>query len=107
MHVEKNIFDNVFNTIMNIKGKIKDNENAHLDLAILCKHPELELKYINDKLSKPKAAYVLGDGQIKEVCMWLKQLKFSNDYMSNIAHYVKTSEEKIYGMKSYDCHVFM
>ena len=78
MHVEKNVFDNVFNTIMNIKGKTKDNGNARLELALLCKCPKLELKYINGKPSKPKAAYVLGDGQIKEVCMWLKQLKFSD-----------------------------
>ena len=69
MHVEKNVFNNVFNTIMNIKGKTKDNENARLDLAMLCKHPELELKYINDKPSKLKAAYVLRDKKIKEVCM--------------------------------------
>ena len=69
MHVEKNAFDNVFNTIMNIKGKTKDHDNACLDLAILCKRPKLELKYINGKPSKPKAAYVLRDGQIKEVCM--------------------------------------
>ena len=46
---------------MNIKGKTKDNGNARLDLAILCKCHELEVQYINDKPSKPKVAYVLGD----------------------------------------------
>ena len=92
---------------MNIKSKTKDNENARLDLAILCKRLELELKYINGKPSKPKVAYVLGDGQIKEVCMWLKQLKFSDGYVSNITRCVKTSEGKIFKMKSHDCYVFM
>ena len=79
---------------MNIKGKTKDNENAHLDLAMLCKRPKLELKYINGKPSKSKAVYVFEDGQIKEVCIWLKQLKFSDDYVSNIARCVKTSRKK-------------
>ncbi|KAL0405750.1 UNVERIFIED_CONTAM: hypothetical protein Slati_3888900 [Sesamum latifolium] len=32
MHIEKNIFDNIFNTIMNIKKKTKDNLNACRDL---------------------------------------------------------------------------
>ena len=27
--------------------------------------------------------------------------------VSNIAHCVNVNEEKIYGMKSHDCHVFM
>ncbi|CAK8565438.1 unnamed protein product [Lathyrus sativus] len=36
MHIEKNFFDNVFNTVMNIKNKTKDNEKARMDLAIIC-----------------------------------------------------------------------
>ncbi|KAL0316933.1 UNVERIFIED_CONTAM: hypothetical protein Scaly_2869300 [Sesamum calycinum] len=43
MHIEKNVFDNIFNTVMDIKEKIKDNMNAHRDLKIICNRPELEL----------------------------------------------------------------
>ncbi|KAG8366059.1 hypothetical protein BUALT_Bualt17G0036600 [Buddleja alternifolia] len=32
MHIEKNMFDNVFNTVMDVKGKTKDNVKARLDL---------------------------------------------------------------------------
>ena len=71
MHVEKNVFDNVFNIIMNIKSKIKDNENARLDLAILCKRPELERKYINGKSSKQKQlTYLEIDKLKKSACSW-------------------------------------
>jgi len=28
MHIEKNFFDNVFNIVMVVKGKTRDNENA-------------------------------------------------------------------------------
>ena len=31
MHVEKNVFDNIFNTMMDIKAKTKDTANARQD----------------------------------------------------------------------------
>ncbi|KAL0310350.1 UNVERIFIED_CONTAM: hypothetical protein Scaly_2937100 [Sesamum calycinum] len=42
MHIAENVFDNIFNTVMDIKGKRKDNMNAHKNLKIICNHPELE-----------------------------------------------------------------
>jgi hypothetical protein len=32
MHNEKNVFDNVFNTVIDVKGKTKDNLQARRDL---------------------------------------------------------------------------
>ena len=32
MHVEKNVWDNLIGTLLNINGKTKDGLNAHLDL---------------------------------------------------------------------------
>ncbi|XP_073151945.1 uncharacterized protein [Henckelia pumila] len=32
MHVEKNVFDNVFNTVMNVPGRTKDNAKSRADL---------------------------------------------------------------------------
>ncbi|KAK4389817.1 hypothetical protein Sango_2318700 [Sesamum angolense] len=43
MHIEKNVFDNIFNTEIDIKGKTKDNLNARKDLKIICNRLELEL----------------------------------------------------------------
>jgi len=43
MHVEiKNVFDNVFNTVMDIKGKTKDNANARIDMKKICKRPTID-----------------------------------------------------------------
>ena len=42
MHIEKNVFENVFNTIMQVEGKTKDNEKAREDLKVLCRRLELE-----------------------------------------------------------------
>ena len=44
---------------------------------------------------------------MKEVCRWIKQLRFPDGYVSNITRCVNIEEGKIYGMKSHDCHVFM
>ena len=43
MHIEKNIFDNLFNTITDLKGKSKDNMKARMDLKEYCRRKDLEL----------------------------------------------------------------
>ncbi|KAF5471704.1 hypothetical protein F2P56_008477 [Juglans regia] len=45
MHIEKNIFDNILWTLMNVPGKTKDNINSRRDLEILGYRKELHLKY--------------------------------------------------------------
>ncbi|KAL0427912.1 UNVERIFIED_CONTAM: hypothetical protein Slati_2966000 [Sesamum latifolium] len=43
MHIEKNVFDNILNTVTDIKGKTKDNMNARKDLKTIYNRPELEV----------------------------------------------------------------
>ncbi|KAK4385676.1 hypothetical protein Sango_2691600 [Sesamum angolense] len=62
MHIEKNVFDNIFNTVMDIKGKTKDNMNAHRDLKIICNHPELELDERRPNVM-PKVVYTVRNEQ--------------------------------------------
>ncbi|PKA55524.1 hypothetical protein AXF42_Ash006726 [Apostasia shenzhenica] len=107
MYVEKNIFDNIFNTIMDVKGKTKDNAKARADLPLYCKRFDLELTEINGKVFKPPATYALSKEKLKIVCEWIKKLKFPDGYVSYIARCVYLQDQCIYGMKSHDCHVFM
>ncbi|KAL8099853.1 hypothetical protein AgCh_032200 [Apium graveolens] len=59
MHVEKNVFDNVFNTVMNVTGKTKDIDKACLDLKDICRRPALELRQSsNGKTVKPHARWM-------------------------------------------------
>ena len=68
MHIEKNLFDNIFNNAMNVSGKTKDNDKARMDLAFYCRRKYLELKSgANGKLLKPKANYTLTPDQTKFV----------------------------------------
>ena len=41
MHIEKNVFDNVFNTVLNIPGKTKDTTKSREDLNDICNRPSL------------------------------------------------------------------
>ncbi|OMO58327.1 Transposon, En/Spm-like protein [Corchorus capsularis] len=107
MHVEKNVFDNVFNTVMDVKGKTKDNLKARMDLQLYCKRPELELQTHNGKVFKPIATYALSSEHKKLVCQWVKQIRFPDGYASNIGHCVDVEKSQIFGLKSHDCHVFM
>ncbi|KAJ8755630.1 hypothetical protein K2173_022225 [Erythroxylum novogranatense] len=105
MHIEKNIFDNLFNTIMNIEGRTKDNAKSRADLQIFCKRNELHKDLGTGKY--PKACYTLDKRKKELICEWLKSLKFPDGYVSNLARCVDLRKYKLFGMKSHDCHVFM
>ncbi|WRX24557.1 protein of unknown function DUF4216 - like 6 [Theobroma cacao] len=107
MHIERNVFENIFNTMMDVKGKTKDNLKARQDLKVYCKWPELELVKNNGKIFKPKAAFTLNKKEIKNVCAWVKQLRLPDGFVSNISRSVNESDCKFHGMKSHDCHVFL
>jgi hypothetical protein len=108
MHIEKNVFDNVFNTVMDIKDKTKDNAKARMDIKKYCRRKELELQtQSNGKVLKPKAKYVLSSDQQKVVYKWVSELKMPDGHASNLHRCVNKGEGKLIGMKSHDCHVFM
>ncbi|XP_058764423.1 uncharacterized protein LOC131637872 [Vicia villosa] len=108
MHIEKNFFDNVFNTVMDDKIKTKDNEKAGKDLELLCNRRDLELKtWPNGKLLKPKACYTLTPQEAKAVCQWLNELRMLDGYSSNLARCTDAQTVKLHGMKSHNCHVFL
>ncbi|KAL0434999.1 UNVERIFIED_CONTAM: hypothetical protein Sradi_0207800 [Sesamum radiatum] len=106
MHIEKNVFDNILNTMMEIKGKTKDNLNAQKDLKIICNGPELEVEERRPTVM-PKILYILTKEQKRRIYEWITHLKFSNGYASNLTCCVNMKELRLHGMKSHDCHVFM
>ena len=105
MHIEKNVFDNIFNTVANIPGKSKDNLKARLDLRDVCKRPELEPDMTNSRY--PKAKYTLSREEKRILFDWLKNVKFPDGYASNLSRCIDVQKLKVFGMKSHDCHVFM
>ena len=108
MHIEKNIFDNIFYIIMDIKGKTKDNLKVQADMKNICRHPQLELVEVSpEKFLKLKASYILTREQLKDICEWCKSLKFLDGYASNLVRCVNVQDYRFYGLKKHDCHIFM
>jgi hypothetical protein len=107
MHIEKNVFENIFNIIMDVKGKTKDNIKARLDIALFCNRKNMKLVCDESRVAKPRASFVLEKNAQLLVYKWLKSLRFPDGHASNISRLVNMKECRLYGMKSHDCHVFM
>jgi hypothetical protein len=107
MHIEKNVVENIFNTVMDVKGKTKDNIKARLDIALFCNRKNMELVCDRSRVAKPRASFVLEKNTHLLVYKWLKSLCFPDGHASNISRLVNTEECRLYGMNNHDCHVFM
>ena len=59
MHIEKNVFENIFNTVMDVKGKTEDNIKARLDITLFCNRKNMELVFDGSRVAKRRASFVL------------------------------------------------
>ena len=108
MHIEKNFFDNVFNTVRDVKDKTKDNHKTRMDVVEFCGRGDLELVQLrNGKLGKPKENYTFTKKYAKSIYKWIIKLKMPDGYASNIARCANIDKGSMHSMKSHDCHVFM
>ena len=107
MHIENNVFDNLFHTVVDIKGKTKDNVQARVDLKKYCSRKSHELVERQGKMMKPIAKYTFNLDKRRVICNWIKDLKLLDGDASDLARCVDVTEGKLFRMKSHDCHVFM
>lgn len=61
MYTEKNVFENMFYTVMDDKKKSQDHLNARKDCKILGQRPDL---WLDGNGVKPKAPYTLTRAQL-------------------------------------------
>jgi len=99
MHIEKNVFENIFNTIMDVKGKTKDNIKARLDEALFYNCKNMELVCEESRVAKLRASFVLQKNAQLLVYKWLKSLRFLDGRASNISRLVNMEECRLYGMR--------
>ncbi|CAH9142220.1 unnamed protein product [Cuscuta epithymum] len=106
MHTEKNVFDNIFNTVMGVKGKTKDGLMSRKDIALYCSRPDIEVQ--SDSVGPiNKSVYTVTHTQAQCILEWITSLQFPDGYMSNLKRCVNFDESRLMHMKSHDCHVFM
>ena len=104
MHVEKNFFENIINTILNVPKRTKDNIKSRLDLAELCDRP---LLHLTPDGKAPVPTFRLKPEAKTALFNWVAtEIKFPDGYVSKLSKSVE-SGQKFGGMKSHDCHVFM
>ena len=63
MRIEKNVCENLVDTLLNIEGKTKDTTNAQLDLQDLKIRKDLHLVEVGNRLVKPHASYTLTNSE--------------------------------------------
>ena len=79
MYIEKNAFNNFFNTMIDIKGKSKDNIKARMDLREYCKQLELEFVDIgNGRIYKLKAKFSFTIDHKCIISEWVKKFRNVN-----------------------------
>lgn len=105
MHIEKNFFDNIMYTVMNVKDKSKDTVKSRLDIAKFCSREEL---HVDDQGNAPFPIWRLTSKAKQSLLEWVKhEVKFPDGYVADLASTVDINGGKFSGMKSHDCHVFM
>ncbi|XP_060182268.1 uncharacterized protein LOC132611929 [Lycium barbarum] len=107
MHIEKNICDNIFGTILNVNGKIKDTLNSQMDLQAMNIKKELHPIKRGDKYELPTACYTLSPEEKHNFFTFLKNLKVPDGFSSNISQCVNLKDRKLSGLESHDCHVIL
>jgi hypothetical protein len=96
MYIEKNMFENIFNMVMDVKGKTKDNMIARIDIYLLCHCKNIELIYDGSRVAKPKVSFALNKNAQLLVYRCLKSLCFHDGYASNISRLVNMNDDKLY-----------
>ncbi|XP_073033699.1 uncharacterized protein [Primulina eburnea] len=107
MHIEKNVFESLINTLMNDKGKTKDNVAARLDMVQMGVRPELAPKFGEKRTYLPPAAFSFTKKEKLQVFQLIMDIKVPEGFSSNQKNLVSLSELKLIGLKSHDCHVLM
>lgn len=104
MHIEKNVCDNIVNTLLGIERKT----NSRRDLKKLGLRGDLHLVPIgNDLFDLPSSPYTLSPGLQRLFCLILKGVRFPVGYASHIRKNVQVKKRKVVGLKSHDNHILL
>ena len=108
MHIEKNVMDNILGTILDMKGKTKDNLEARRDLQEMgirrTLHPYTAE---NGTIYMPVACYAMSKEDKTRFLKVLQDVRVPDGYASNISRCVRLNDRTITGLKSHDSHALM
>lgn len=105
MHIEKNVFDNIVHTILQVDNRSKDNVKARLDMKRFKIRTHLHVDETQEKPDLPEAMHYMNSDNKKVFCSVVKNARFPVDYASNMDGKVRLDEKKLVGLKTHDCHI--
>jgi hypothetical protein len=107
MHVQKNIFKSLIATLMDT-GKTKDGLKSRKDMVQL--NVKVELHPVpegNGKYTLPMASFNLTPEERKAICTFLRRIKVSTGFSSNVKILVSMKDLSIKNFKAHDCQVML
>jgi hypothetical protein len=108
MHVTKNVFDNIIETLLDMPRKKKDRLKSHNDLVQFDLRPELHpILRSNEKHYLPPASYSLPVKEEKIFCQCLRGVRVPMGFSSNNIKLVSVKDLSIFSYNSHDCHMMM
>ena len=108
MHVEKNISESTYSTLLGIEGRNKDTDKARIDLQNMNFRHTLYLKQRPDgSYDMPRAFFSLSPNERDGFCNFLKLVKYSDGYAANISRSVNAKNGRLSSLKSHDYHVLL
>ncbi|XP_074336237.1 uncharacterized protein LOC141673392 [Apium graveolens] len=107
MHVEKNVCDNIIETLLHMKFKSKDSLASRLDLVDMGIRPDLAPEVGEKRTYLPPAPYTLSRKEKQTISTSLYGMKLPYGHASNIRNCVLMIDMKLYGLKSHDCHILL
>ncbi|KAK1680568.1 hypothetical protein QYE76_041416 [Lolium multiflorum] len=105
MHIEKNVFDNIVNTLLDVDKRSKDNANARMDMKRMKIREHLHIDETQEKPDLPDAVYYMESSKKKMFCGLVKNVRFPDNHASSMYNKVRLEENKFVGMKTHDCHI--
>ena len=106
MHVQKNVDESLLGTLL-MNDKSKDTSNAREDLRILNIRRNEWLQKNGDKFHRPQARYSFTKSSRQLFCQFIKDVKLTYGFGSNISKKVNDTNTNIIGLKSHDHHILM
>jgi hypothetical protein len=97
MHIDKNICDNLLDTLLKLEWKTKDIVNARLDLTDMSIRPHLHYYQDGNMVKTPQAFYVLKPAQQSAFCKFLNGIKSLEGYVANLGRYIAPDGSKLQG----------
>nr|AAM92812.1 putative transposon protein [Oryza sativa Japonica Group] len=109
MHLEKNVFDNIVGTLLDMPNKTKDGLQSMMDLVEMGIREELHPQEgeKNGKVYLPPACFTLTPEEKKSFCNSFRDVRVPIGFSSNISRLVSMKDLSVSGYNSHDCHVLL